>query len=93
MSRRRGATIREPGRRAQREARLGQFELPSFAAGMTVSRLETIERLLAAREARHGRDAYTDRIEEEVRAAMMDAQRWQAMAAVMTEYPYRREED
>lgn len=84
---------RTPSARARREARLGQFELPSFAAGMTVSRLETIERLLTAREARHGRDAYLDRVKEEVRAAMLDARRWQTLAAVMLDYPYDRREE
>ena len=84
---------REPGTRERREAELGRFELPSFAAGLTVAHLETVEKLLAAREVSHGTDPYLQRVREEVRAAMGEAQRWQVMAAVMLEYPFRREED
>lgn len=84
---------RAPGIRELREAQLGQFELPSFAAGMACDHLERVLRLLDARQARHGSDPYLDRIREEVTAAIGEARRWQAMAAAMLEYPYDREED
>lgn len=84
---------RRPSARELREAELGRFELPSFAAGMAIGHLETTLRLLDARQARHGSDPYLDRTREEVTAAINEARHWQAMAAVMLEYPYDREED
>jgi hypothetical protein len=82
---------RRPSARELREAELGRFELPSFAAGMAIGHLETTLRLLDARQARHGSDPYLDRTREEVRAALDEAQRWQRLAADMLNYPYRRE--
>ncbi len=79
--------------RARREAELGQFELPSIAAGLAVTDLMTALKLLDARQMRHGTDPYLDRMRERMASAMAHAVKWQTMAARMLEYPYAREED
>lgn len=80
------------GKRAAREAELGRYEIPAFAAGMAIGHLETAQRLLIGQFARHGHTAYLDRAWEEVNAAILEARRWQDMAAAMTNYPYARKE-
>lgn len=85
-------TTQSASARARREAELGRYELPAFAAGMAIGHLETALRLLEARQERYGRDAYLERTQEEVDAALVEARRWQTMAVVMTAYPYERKE-
>ena len=83
---------KQRGSRAEREAQLGQYEIPAFAAGAVKGRQQTIIALAEAFVARHGSNPYIQRIIEEARAAELEAAVWQRLAAQMTGYPYTRKE-
>ncbi len=86
-------TKRSKAAEEQREAELGRYELPGFAAGMAVDHLETILKLLDGQCASHGHTAFIDIAVREAYEAIGEAKRWQKLAAEVTKYPFARERE
>lgn len=73
-------------RRADRDARRAQYELPGFAAGVCAAHLNLVLTLTDAFQTRYGRNAIVESIEQHVREARQDIINWQAYAQMVTDY-------
>ena len=69
-----------------KDIRRAQYELPGFAAGNCAARLDLVLTLTDAFQARYGRNAIVESIEQHVREARQDVINWQHYARYMTDY-------
>jgi hypothetical protein len=73
-------------RRAEREARRAQYEMPGFSAGICISQIDHARRLLQAHEVRYGQNALIRNVDDtlgEIRESIVS---WQMYARLVTDY-------
>jgi hypothetical protein len=78
--------------RARRDIALEQYELPGFAAGMVIHRLNSVLALLTACIERYGSNPYLQRIIPEIYTAIDETREWQIRAQEACNYPYHRKD-
>jgi hypothetical protein len=78
--------------RARRDIALEQYELPGFAAGMVIHRLDHVLELLAACAKLYGNNAYLEKMDDQIRIAIDETREWQIRAQEACNYPYRRKD-
>lgn len=73
-------------RRAEREARRAQYELPGFSAGVCLTRLEHAISLIHAYRQRYGTNILIENVVTELSEVRADIITWQAYAQMVTDY-------
>lgn len=72
--------------RAEREAKRAQYELPGFAAGVCVTRLEIAISLIHAYRKRYGTNILIENVVTELSEVRQDVINWQMYAQMVTDY-------
>ncbi len=72
--------------RVEREARRAQYEMPGFAAGVCLTRLDRALLLFAYFRERYGSNALVENIMDCLSEVRADIITWQAYAQMVTDY-------
>ncbi len=69
-----------------KDIRRAQYELPGFAAGTCVARLDLALELIGSYRQRYGTNVLVDAIEEHLRETRQDISTWMHYARYVTDY-------